>query len=317
VVATISCPRCHCLLEMPEEQRGRTVQCAKCQTLFDSPAAGIMASAPKSDVDSSAIQPGEPLSAAPSGTALKRRRYALDEHEDDIQFSLPAGRRFIPGSTLALTAKVLLGLNVFLDIVALGSNYLQYTLATRLLHGEQLAAPQIDGNDIRQQFVGIVHLLLFVVTAIVFLCWFHRVHANLQPLKSPDLSYTSGWAVGFWFVPLLNLCRPVQIAQVIWQNSDPETVERDGVAGRAGKSALIGVWWAMWIISNITSNIAVRSTWAVQSPEGLGIATQISMVADALSVVAGLLALAVVSAIDARQTARAEVLWPTHDNDVG
>jgi hypothetical protein len=316
---TISCPGCHCLLQMPEEHRGRTVRCAKCQMLFSCPATGVTASPPKSDVapDSSAIQQGAPPSAAPSGAALKRRRYAPDEHEDDVRYSLPAGREFIPGGALALTVKILLGLNLFLDIVALASNYLQYTLATRLLHGEQVAATQIDGNDIRQLFVGIVHLLLYVVTAIVFLCWFHRVHGNLQPLNSPDLSYTSGWAVGFWFVPILNLYRPVQIAQVVWRNSDPETVEGDAAAGGAGKSALIGFWWAMWIISNIVSNVAVRSSWAVQSPESLRVATQISMVADVLSLPTALLAFAVVSAIDARQTARAEALWPTHGDSDG
>ncbi|MBM3996772.1 MAG: DUF4328 domain-containing protein [Planctomycetes bacterium] len=31
------------------------------------------------------------------------------------------------------------------------------------------------------------------------------------------LTYTSGWAVRCWFVPILNFYRPVQIAQEIWR----------------------------------------------------------------------------------------------------
>jgi Domain of unknown function (DUF4328) len=101
----------------------------------------------------------------------------------------------------------------------------------------------------------------------------------------------------------------VQIAQEIWRNSDPDAVAGENIRLEASaNSALIGSWWASWIISNVISNISVRMEWSVNSPESLQAATGAAMVAEAATIVAAALALAVVSAIDARQTARAEAL---------
>jgi hypothetical protein len=58
----------------------------------------------------------------------------------------------------------------------------------------------------------------------------------------------------------------------------------------------------------VITNISVRMEWSVNSPESLHAATGAAMVAEVASIIAAALALAVVSAIDARQTARAEAL---------
>ena len=69
VPETVSCPRCHCVLQVPEEHRGRAVQCSKCQMVFSSSlATDITALPPKSEIapDSSAVQPGPPPGQRPA-----------------------------------------------------------------------------------------------------------------------------------------------------------------------------------------------------------------------------------------------------------
>jgi hypothetical protein len=62
---------------------------------------------------------------------------------------------------------------------------------------------------------------LIAVTATVFIIWFHRAYRNLGSLGVAQLRWGTGWAVGGWFVPLLNFVRPKSIANDIWRGSDP------------------------------------------------------------------------------------------------
>ena len=71
-----------------------------------------------------------------------------EEPQDEPSYSLASGRAFRPGGALALTLKALLGLHAFLGVVALGSDYLQYTLVTRLARGEDVRHAQLDSNGL-------------------------------------------------------------------------------------------------------------------------------------------------------------------------
>ena len=146
-----------------------------------------------------------------------------------------------------------------------------------------------------------IRIVFYIATVIVFLVWFYRVHANQRPLSAEKTTYSSGWAVGFWFVPILNLVRPVQIAQEIWRNSNPDS-------DASGNSPLVGLWWAMWLVCNVANNIAARMMWNSNTPASLQAGSAADMIAGALTALATLLAFAVVSAIDARQNARAYAL---------
>jgi hypothetical protein len=237
------------------------------------------------------------------GARNRRRRGAEDE--EDLDASRTSQRPFTSAAGLALAVKIFLVLNLLLAVVMLGSNYLQYELAARMIARVHVPDAEVETNDARQAAIGLLQLAVYLITAILFVIWFYRVHANLEPLGARNLKYTSGWAAGCWFVPFLNLVRPVQIAQEIWRNSDPNAIKGEAATG---SSALIGFWWAGWIISSVIGNIAGRMTLAVDSPESLRAATAVSMVDDVITIIAALLAVAVVASIDARQTARAEAL---------
>jgi hypothetical protein len=54
-----------------------------------------------------------------------------------------------------------------------------------------------------------------LATAVGFLVWFHRAYTNLPALGIEPLPYATGWTIGAWLVPLLNLVRPKQIMDTI------------------------------------------------------------------------------------------------------
>jgi len=53
-----------------------------------------------------------------------------------------------------------------------------------------------------------------------------------------------GWAIGAWFVPVLNFWRPKQTANDIWSASDP-TAE-----GKHLGSPLLTWWWLCFLLAN-------------------------------------------------------------------
>ena len=306
---SISCPHCHRVLQAPEDYHGREVRCPECQrTFIGGTQTDITAQAPLTPFSASEVQPGLPPSGTKPWPAGRHDEETADD-EYDVRGRVAYRGEYRPAGGLALAVKVLLALGLLLSFVSLGSDYLQYILATRLVARVEVPMAELDSNDTRQQILGIIHLLNFIITAIVFVIWFHRAHANLEPLGTRNLTYTSGWAAGCWFVPIMNLFRPVQIAQEIWRHSAPSPTDGENVQIEAsGNSALIGFWWGAWIISNVIGQITMRMTLAVNSPESLQAATVGSMVAEVASILAAALALAVVAAIDARQSARAEAL---------
>ncbi|MBI3409590.1 MAG: DUF4328 domain-containing protein [Planctomycetes bacterium] len=309
---TISCPHCQRLLQLPEGYHGGDIRCPECGRIFvGGSRTEITAQAPPplppAATDVRAIPDSEPWAAR------RPSRGRVDDY-DDVPSRAAYRRHFKPAGGLGVAVKVMLTLSLVMSLLLLGSDWLQYQLAIRLIAGARVEDAEIDGNDDRQMVLGLAHFLFSIATVVVFSMWFYRAHANLKPLGAERLNYSSGWAVGYWFVPILNLFRPVQVAQEIWRNSDPNAVmEEDIRIVTPRNSTLIGFWWAAWIIMNVISNISVQATFAVNSPETLRAATIAGMVAEVATIIAAIFALAVVVAIDARQRDRAEAVHSRAD----
>jgi hypothetical protein len=164
--------------------------------------------------------------------------------------------------------------------------------------------------EIVQACTGVVQMLVYVTTAILFLVWVYRASSNLAPLGAPSQTISPGWAVGWWFIPFLNLVRPYQAVREIWQLSEPppDALATAPSAARRG-AAWLGWWWAGWLVSNIGGGILARVSIAVESTDGMIALTYASIAADVVTIVAAILAICVVRAIDARQTARHAALY--------
>jgi hypothetical protein len=293
----ISCPHCKCKLTI-SESAADTVRCPICRKDFSVKSLGSLVTEIKSDAPTE-IQAGLP--------ATEGRDVDWFDDEDDAPERLEIGNAFKPASGLAAAVKVLFFLYVVFGFLFLGSGYLQYQLTERMLKRENIQQIELKDNDSRHRVLSVLNTAIFLLTAIVFLFWFHRSYANLEPLRARGLKYSRGWAVGCWFVPILSLFRPVMIAQEIWRQSDPEDVaERKHGAG--GNSLLIGIWWAAWVVSLILGNISSYAILEAKGPENLQIATFYHMVSTGASIGAAALALLVVHEIDIRQTERAAAL---------
>ena len=109
-----------------------------------------------------------------------------------------------------------------------------------------VTAAHLDATDHRRVLLSICLLIVSAGAGVLFIAWTSRLYRNLAPLGTRGLRFTEGWAIGAWFVPLLNLVRPKQILNDIWRASEP------GAGGDGWQhnrvSPLLHWWWASWVV---------------------------------------------------------------------
>jgi Domain of unknown function (DUF4328) len=79
-----------------------------------------------------------------------------------------------------------------------------------------------------------------LAAAIVWLLWQHQATANLWARGYPWLKTRPGWAVGWWFIPVANLWKPLVTMLELDRRSTPD-------GSRRPASPLLGWWWAAWV----------------------------------------------------------------------
>lgn len=219
----------------------------------------------------------------------------------EVQGYVSLGRR-------ASWAMWVLAAAVVLDAIAVGSDLSEWRLLERVEAGEAVSEQTLDANDSRQARIGLAQTGLFAVGGLFFILWFHRAYKNIAGLGAKDVRYGAGWAIGAWFVPVLNLFRPKQIANDIWRASDPDAPADPGLEwkGRPVPAFITG-WWAAFVFSGMLYCVAGSRSADAETIADLQVANWAYVGADVLSVSAGVLALLVVRRTTSRQEARARL----------
>jgi len=193
----------------------------------------------------------------------------------------------------------LLWLCLALDLVAIASGFMQRGLLSRIAAGDQLGPDEADTNDAREHLIGVIQICAFALTGIVWLVWLYRAYANLRLVGSRKSQFTPGWAVGYWFVPLFNLLRAYQIVVDLWLRSDTGNAA-DTVASLP-RPQLVAAWWTVYLLSGAAGRWSASLFSDAHSASELLTVTNVDMLANGLSIVAAVLAIAVVRGIDQRQ----------------
>lgn len=196
-----------------------------------------------------------------------------------------------------------------LNIVAIISGFAQSELISRAIEGETVTITEAISNDDRQAVIGYGQTALYVAAAVSFLVWIHRAHKNLQSLNVAGLKYSPGWAVGGFFVPILCLFRPCQVAAEIDKASNPITINDSDTSWKNTPTSLIvGFWWALFLISNILGQIAIRSLSSGGELVDLLNSTYIYMVSDAIDIVGIIVTLLLVQKLGVNQEAKYSIV---------
>ena len=108
---------------------------------------------------------------------------------------------------------------------------------------------ELDQSNYIEALFGDIWLLLFTITGIFFLKWIYRANRNCRGFGANDMRFSSGWSVGWYFIPVMNLFMPFKAMKEIWLVSikGPENWQIIDDAGEEKKGVIVlKLWWTLW-----------------------------------------------------------------------
>jgi len=172
------------------------------------------------------------------------------------------------------------------SVISIFSDIAQLTLLNYINDGGYISDATAEANDSRQQMIGVLQLILIIVTGVTFLVWVHHAYKNLQSFRLQGLRYSPGWAVGYYFIPILSLYRPYQVMREVWKGSAGAfDVNSADPVFRAPSSQIVGWWWFFFLISNFISNFVFRLVLSSDTVEDYIFSTQAYIVSSCVDIV--------------------------------
>lgn len=145
---------------------------------------------------------------------------------------------------------------------------------------------------------GLIGIPVYWLCIVLFCVFTFRAMRNLHLWGAPSADMAPGWAVGWYFIPVANLFKPLEGMTQI----------RDGAREIASQPPVedtrLGLWWTGWIAGTILNRVAFRvgGGWQANADVSMqSISAALSAVACALLVGAVLAILPVLREITANQ----------------
>jgi hypothetical protein len=204
---------------------------------------------------------------------------------------------------LAMALRCLLGAWVPVSVVSLVIMSGQLDLLERMASGGAWTMDEATSNDEQVATLAVVNLLLLLVTGIVWFVWQARTSKNVRALGAEFMEF-GPHAWGWFFCPILNLWRPLQVLRELWRVANPNAKSASGWAAEPAPP-VFSIWWGTWIIGGIAAQISFRMVRSDSDLDTLILSTQLDMFADAANIIAAIAAIFVVTQIHRRVEARA------------
>ncbi|TLN26675.1 DUF4328 domain-containing protein [bacterium] len=156
-------------------------------------------------------------------------------------------------------------------------------------------------SDYLATLIAIPQVAIGIAANIVFLVWVYRANKNLHSLSNTAMVHSPGWSVGWFFIPIANLFKPYQVLRELWVVSS---------RGRVSSTALVGWWWAIWLVSNFVGRLAARSVGAVADTATKIMSLDAYIFSDMLTVASALLGVAMIASIASAYAANYDETQP-------
>jgi hypothetical protein len=216
--------------------------------------------------------------------------------------NLGLGPSFEPGGTRAFFVAGCLSLYILLSLVAAFVDFSRIELLSKIAARVRVPPEQVTNSDALTLLIRLSLVVVVLLTTVSFLAWIYRAHKNLKALGAMDLKYSPGWAIGGFFVPLLNMVRPYQVVIEIWKASASEAHRSRGtVWGREETPVFISLWWGSWLISGFIDSFGRFMIFGAEKADQLLVASRYRLAYDVISMACAALAITVVLRINARQ----------------
>ena len=156
----------------------------------------------------------------------------------------PGSRLRVPGVIAQLALLLILAADLFLAYAV----WHRFQIVHDAIDKGQGTLVDIQRADDLVHSAGVGYGITYAATAIAFIVWFYRAAKSAERHNDLVMRYGPGWAVGGWFVPILSLWRPYQIAK---DTLSASTLPPN--ARRSESSVLLRLWWMFFIAGAISA----------------------------------------------------------------
>lgn len=99
--------------------------------------------------------------------------------------------------------------------------------------------------------------LLSLPILILMIVWTHTGYRNLKFLEISDPPRTTGWAIGGWFIPVVNVFLAKHIINKIWRATGPKALESN--KNKRGSERFFTVGWILFFVAFSLSIYTLRN----------------------------------------------------------
>ena len=147
--------------------------------------------------------------------------------------------------SLDLRSKVAMGAVIATSLCYLATSGLTVFASSGVLETANEVFVGILGLALLGSAAGLICCLLTAMVA--WSMWAYRAYANLPEVFGIPIENTPGWAPGSFFIPFINLFKPLQIMKEVWDKTAPER--------ESGQHGWLNLWWACWIGQGFLSRV--------------------------------------------------------------
>jgi len=213
--------------------------------------------------------------------------------------------KFKNSDSLTNWVKYFIYIQIFVAIIALASNFMEYQLLSDYQNGvytsQEQAVADGEASDKRQQIISIFFLVTFVISGILILKWIYRANYNARQLGAQNMEFTPGWSIGWYFIPIFTLWKPYQAMKEIWKAS-----HEPNDWGSAKTSSILGWWWFFWIVTNAIGNVSFRLAKSADELNELISLNLINQASEILSIPLAIVTLLLITRIYSAQLKHAQ-----------
>jgi hypothetical protein len=141
-----------------------------------------------------------------------------------------------------------------------------------------------DADDLVSAMASILGVITIAIF-IVFIVYLYRASKNTELWDTSSRTWTPGWTIAGWFIPLANFVIPALVVSDSWRRTPEPASSRNG--GPSNSTGIVWVWWVLFVVGFVGSRLDIDPDTlnAARAQDWINIVASLMLAASAISLI--------------------------------
>ena len=142
-----------------------------------------------------------------------------------------------------------------------------------------------DADDVVSAMASVLGVISLAIL-VVYIVYTWRASKNTELWDSSPRTWTPGWTIAGWFIPIANFVIPGLVMSDLWQRTPEPSPNPE--YGRRNSTGIIWFWWVAFVIGYVGSRLDIDpdTLSAARSQDWINIVASIVLAASAIPLIA-------------------------------